>query len=98
MIVRSITTTRIQDRKELRKKKLKSKNGLKSILTKKLLEVGDAPTEYEINNAVEERFPKNYNLSLEYDFGSDESDTDLDKNRLLYQLAVNTNYENSDDT
>lgn len=59
---------------------------------------GEAPSEYEIAYKVEERFPKNYNLSLEYDFGTDESDTDFDKNRLLYQLAVNPNYEDSDET
>lgn len=59
---------------------------------------GEAPSEYEIAYKVEERFPKNYNLSLEYDFGSDESDTDFDKSRLLYQLAVNPNYEDSDET
>lgn len=59
---------------------------------------GDVPSEYEIANRVEERFPKNYNLSLEYDFGTDESDTDFDKSRLLYQLAVNPNYEDSDET
>lgn len=59
---------------------------------------GEAPSEYEIAYKVEERFPKNYNLSLEYDFGTDESDTDFDKNRLLYQLAVNPNCENSEDT
>lgn len=59
---------------------------------------GDVPSEYEIAYKVEERFPKNYNLSLEYDFGTDESDTDFDKNRLLYQLAVNPNCEDSEDT
>lgn len=59
---------------------------------------GDVPSEYEIAYRVEERFPKNYNLSLEYDFGTDESDTDFDKSRLLYQLAVNPNYEDSDET
>lgn len=59
---------------------------------------GKAPSEYEIAYKVEERFPKNYNLSLEYDFGTDESDTDFDKSRLLYQLAVNPNCENSEDT
>lgn len=59
---------------------------------------GEAPSEYEIAYKVEERFPKNYNLSLEYDFGSDESDTDFDKSCLLYQLAVNPNCENSEDT
>ena len=59
---------------------------------------GEAPSEYEIAYKVEERFPKNYNLSLEYDFGTDESDTDFDKNRLLYQLAVNPNCGNSEDT
>lgn len=58
---------------------------------------GEAPSEYEVAYKVEERFPKNYNLSLEYDFGTDESDTDHDKNRLLYQLAVNPNCENSED-
>lgn len=59
---------------------------------------GEAPSEYEVAYKVEERFPKNYNLSLEYDFGTDESDTDFDKSRLLYQLAVNPNCENSEDT
>lgn len=59
---------------------------------------GISPTKDEIKNAVNERFPKNYNLSLEYDFGSDESDTDFDKSRLLYQLAVNPNCEDSEDT
>ena len=58
---------------------------------------GEAPSEYEVAYKVEERFPKNYNLSLEYDFGTDESETDPDKNRLLYQLAVNPNCENSED-
>ena len=71
--------------------------------TKKFIEEetakrGDAPSEYEIAYRVEERFPKNYNLSLEYDFGKDESDTDFDKSHLLYQLAVNPNCENSEDT
>lgn len=58
---------------------------------------GEAQSEYEIAYRVEERFPKNYNLSLEYDFGTDESDTDFDKSRLLYQLAVNPNCEDSED-
>ena len=61
---------------------------------------GEAPSEYEVAYKVEERFPKNYNLSLEYDFGTDESRTRLnsDKSCLLYQLAVNPNCENSEDT
>ena len=35
-------------------------------------------------------FPSNYNLSLDYVFGNDDSDTDMDKSRILHQVATST--------
>ncbi len=78
--------------------KAEIKEWTKKYIEEETAKYGTAPTKDEIKNAVNERFPKNYNLSLEYDFGSDESDTDHDKNRLLYQLAMKQSYEDSDDT
>ena len=53
-------------------------------------ERGYAPTDDEVKEAIKEMFPSNYNLSLDYVFGNDDSDTDMDKSRILHQVATST--------
>lgn len=53
-------------------------------------ERGYAPTDDEVKEAEKEMFPSNYNLSLDYVFGNDDSDTDMDKSRILHQVATST--------
>lgn len=76
--------------------KAEIKEWIKKYVEEEIARRGEAPSEYEIAYKVEERFPKNYNLSLEYDFGTDDSDTDYDKNRLL--LVADPISEVSEDT
>ena len=63
---------------------------------------GYEPTADEIKDAVKERFPSNYNLSFDYDFGEHDSesrtDTAFDKSQLLYQAALVAETEESDET
>ena len=53
-------------------------------------ERGYAPTDDEVKEAIKEMFPSNYNISLDYVFGNDDSDTDMDKSRILHQVATST--------
>lgn len=53
-------------------------------------ERGYAPTDDEVKEATKEMFPSNYNLSLDYVFGNDDSDTDMDKSRILHQATTST--------
>ena len=71
--------------------------------TKKFIEEetarrGDVPSKDEIAYRIEERFPRNYNLSLEYEFGTEDSDTSSDKNQILYELASKQDNEPSEET
>ena len=49
---------------------------------------GYAPCDDEVKAAVKEAFPSNYNLSLDYRFGDDESDTDMSKSKILLEVAT----------
>ena len=63
---------------------------------------GYAPTDDEVEDAVKEQFPSNYNLSFDYDFGENDaesdSDTAFDKSQLMYQAALTVETEKSDET
>ena len=62
---------------------------------------GYAPTDDEVEDAVKEQFPSNYNLSFDYDFGENDaesdSDTAFDKSQLMYQAALTVETEKSDE-
>ncbi len=47
---------------------------------------GYAPDEEEVQEAVNEAFPKNYNLSIDYEFGNE--DTDQSENKMLIDPAA----------
>lgn len=57
-------------------------------IKKETVNRGYAPCDDEVKAAVKEAFPSNYNLSLDYQFGDDESDTDMDKSRILFEAAT----------
>lgn len=63
---------------------------------------GYAPSDDEIKDAVNEAFPRNYNLSFDYDFGEHDAEsgteTSFDKSRVLYQAALSMDMEESDET
>ena len=63
---------------------------------------GYAPTDDEVEDAVKEQFPNNYNLSFDYDFGENDaesdSDTAFDKSQLMYQAALTVETEESNET
>lgn len=63
---------------------------------------GYAPTDDEVEDAVREQFPRNYNLSFDYDFGENDaesdSDTAFDKSQLMYQAALTVEAEESNET
>lgn len=80
------------------KEKAEIKEWITKFVEEETAKNGYAPSKDEINCAVNERFPRNYNLSLEYDFSTDGSDSDFDKSRLLYQLAMSQNCDVSDKT
>ena len=62
----------------------------KEYINNAIKERGYAPTDDEVKEAIKEMFPSNYNLSLDYVFGNDDSDTDMDKSRILHQVATST--------
>lgn len=63
---------------------------------------GYAPTDDEVEDAIRELFPSNYNLSFDYDFGENDaesdSDTAFDKSQIMYQAALAVETEESDET
>lgn len=61
-------------------------------------ERGYTPTKDEVKDAVKEKFPRNYNLSLDFIYGDSESETDFDKNNLMYQASLAAETEESDET
>lgn len=61
-------------------------------------ERGYTPTKDEVKDAVKEKFPRNYNLSLDFIYGDSESETDFDKSNLMYQASLAAETEESDET
>lgn len=81
-----------------KEEKAEMKRWAESYINNAIKERGYAPTDDEVKDAVKERFPRNYNLSLDYDFGEDGEDTDFDKSSLMYHAALGVDTEESYET
>lgn len=81
-----------------KEEKAEIKRWKKEYIEKVIEERRYVPTDDELKAAVEERFPRNYNLSLDYDFGLGDEEADLNKSRLMYEVALIAQKEESLET